>query len=532
MDHYEEDSLRTYKGSHIFKYFSKFTGLPLDQFNFILAQTLALIIAICFRRYLPPKPENVLKRHLLGALIGIAIGQFCFGQQIWHLIVQSCVSYLMLFMLKPKYSYLVVFVFCILYLSFIHIHRLIFDYGNYTLDISGPLMINTQKLTALAFAFYDGHRSTKRKTQDNIEETVLNDDQKRHMIKNIPHPIEFLSYIFYFHGICVGPLCFYKDFIDYIEGRNILILPTNQDIVRDANSASSTNDDQQLTSSYRSLPIEQRQPSTLWPVSTKILQALFWAFILMKFSPHNPVDYNISNKMVNSPFLKRVQYLWFSSFCSRAKYYFAWIYGEAINNAAGLGLNGYDEKTKQPKWNLLTNIIPYKLELATSIKVTFDVWNMQTALWLRRICYDRLKKGRTLFVFILSAFWHGFYPGYYFTFVLAALGTYAGRGIRREIRPYFQKDPVTKVIYSILTWIGTHILQEFIVIPFVLLEVQKCVYFYRTWYFIVPIVVILIPILLPGASTKTSRPNDLKNQSTKNNNQKQSSQEIEKQKEL
>ena len=43
----------------------------------------------------------------------------------------------------------------------VHIHRLIYDYGNYTYmyDISAPAMINTQKLTALPFSFYDGYRS-------------------------------------------------------------------------------------------------------------------------------------------------------------------------------------------------------------------------------------------------------------------------------------------------------------------------------------------------------------------------------------
>ena len=58
------------------------------------------------------------------------------------------------------------------------------------------------------------------------------------------------------------------------------------------------------------------------------------------------------------------------------------------------------------------------LKTATSLKVLLDNWNVQTALWLRRICYERappkLKMGLT---YMLSAFWHGFYPGYYFCFI-------------------------------------------------------------------------------------------------------------------
>ena len=57
-----------YRGSHIFSFVAKYTGLPIDQFNFLLAEILALIFAICFRRYLPPKPNNLIKRHLIGRM--------------------------------------------------------------------------------------------------------------------------------------------------------------------------------------------------------------------------------------------------------------------------------------------------------------------------------------------------------------------------------------------------------------------------------------------------------------------------------
>ena len=58
-----------YRGSHIFNFVAKRAGFPLDQFNFLLAEVLALIFAFCFRRYLPPKPNNVIKRHLVGKTI-------------------------------------------------------------------------------------------------------------------------------------------------------------------------------------------------------------------------------------------------------------------------------------------------------------------------------------------------------------------------------------------------------------------------------------------------------------------------------
>ena len=58
------------------------------------------------------------------------------------------------------------------------------------------------------------------------------------------------------------------------------------------------------------------------------------------------------------------------------RYYFAFILSEAVNNAAGLGFNG-NNKAGEPQWNLLTNVQPFKLETATSLKVVLDNWNMR-----------------------------------------------------------------------------------------------------------------------------------------------------------
>ncbi|CAF0960371.1 unnamed protein product [Adineta steineri] len=484
----------TYKGLFIFSSIAASAGLPIDQFNFLLSELLALIFALIFRRFLPPKPSNTMTRHIVASLLGLALGYFCFGAEIWHLIAQSAGVYLMLYVVPPKHSYLVIFVFCMIYMSVIHIHRVIYDYGNYTLDISGPLMINTQKLTALAFAFFDGYRSkqqAKRQGTDKTDEkSVLSPDQETQKINHIPNIIEYFSYIFYFHGICVGPLCFFKDYCNFIEGKNLLVIPVSKD-------TSSSSDKQQSLE-------KQEQPSVFWPVFTKLLQCGFWGYILMIYTPYYPVEHNLSQEMVNSPFIKRVVFLLWSTFCSRVKYYFAFILSEAINNAAGLGFNGYD-KQGVPQWNLLTNVKPLQLESATSLKVVIDMWNIQTALWLRRVCYDRLKNGRTLGVFVLSALWHGFYPGYYVCFILAAFHTYAGRGIRRQIRPYFQKNEVTKIIYACLTWFGTQMALSFAVTPFVLMEIRKAWYFYQTWYFSVPILSIILALTLNGSSSKSKQ---------------------------
>ena len=43
----------------------------------------------------------------------------------------------------------------------------------------------------------------------------------------------------------------------------------------------------------------------------------------------------------------------------------------------------------------------------------------------------------TIVTFIVSAFWHGFYPGYYIFFVLLAFVQEIAKDTRRLFRPYF-----------------------------------------------------------------------------------------------
>lgn len=99
------------------------------------------------------------------------------------------------------------------YLSCIHLHRQYYDYGSYSLDITGPLMIITQKVTSLAFSIHDGFT---REMKD------LTQSQQQHAIRKLPSPLEFFSYTLHFQGLMAGPLVFYKDYIDFIEGCHII----------------------------------------------------------------------------------------------------------------------------------------------------------------------------------------------------------------------------------------------------------------------------------------------------------------------
>jgi len=70
-------------------------------------------------------------------------------------------------------------------------------------------MVLTQKLTSLAFSVMDGVNEKKGKE--------LSPLQKQRIVRELPNPMEFCSYVFQFQSMLAGPLVFYDDFKEFIH---------------------------------------------------------------------------------------------------------------------------------------------------------------------------------------------------------------------------------------------------------------------------------------------------------------------------
>jgi len=115
--------------------------------------------------------------------------------------------------------------------------------------------------------------------------------------------------------------------------------------------------------------------------------------------------------------------------------------------------------------------------------MALEYWNKTTQVWLRRTAYDRNRKYKLLLTYTLSALWHGFYPGYYVTFLGGAFFTLAARNVRRYIRPMFQTSKELAFIYDVMTYITTRIIMAYLVFPFVLLEFNASLVVFSQLYF-------------------------------------------------
>ncbi|XP_053914860.1 lysophospholipid acyltransferase 1 isoform X4 [Cuculus canorus] len=311
-----------------------------------------------------------------------------------------------------------------------------------------------------------------------------------------PSLLEYLSYLLNFMSIIAGPCSNYKDYIAFIEGRHVhmKLLEVNW-----------------KQKGYDRLP----DPSPTGAVMYKLCITLVSLILFLTLTKNFPMAYIIDNEFLDkTPFLSRLGYLYVVTQAAKPKYYFAWTLADAVNNAAGYGFSGVDERGSF-RWDLLSNLNIWNIETATSFKMYIENWNIQTAAWLKRVCYDRAPRYPTALTFILSALWHGIYPGYYFTFLTGILITLASRAIRKNCRHYFLSSVPLKVAYDVITWVVTQLAVCYTVAPFVMLAVEPTVKFYKSMYFhmhILSIVVLLVLPIRPQAhSTREPQNQDVQN---------------------
>nr|CAI5866033.1 unnamed protein product [Callosobruchus analis] len=113
------------------------------------------------------------------------------------------------------------------------------------------------------------------------------------------------------------------------------------------------------------------------------------------------------------------------------------------------------------------------------------------------LVYERTEKYATVLTYVVSAAWHGFYPGYYLTFLSGAIFTFTARVVRRHIRNYFMESKEAKLLYDITTFAVTHFVLAYITFPFVLLEFWPCIVLYHSLYWCLHIFAVLALLLIP-----------------------------------
>jgi len=186
-------------------------------------------------------------------------------------------------------------------------------------------------------------------------------------------------------------------------------------------------------------------------------------------------------EFLQQSFLYKVFYIWIGASLCRFPYYFAWMLSEGSCILSGIGYSGMKDGT--PQWERATNCKVLDLETAQNFKAITESWNIRTDHWLKHYIYERVNVAPVALTFLTSSVWHGFYPGYYFSFMWASVVIQGARAIRRNIRPWFLKgDGISaapsKKLYDLICLFGTSYTLNYTMTPFMLLGFE---YSWKTW---------------------------------------------------
>jgi lysophospholipid acyltransferase len=419
---------------------SALVGFPADQLAMVVCLLLNYPLGFLFLRlfdqsssssttFRSPSSLALALRHVYSVLPSAVFGVWLFGWDILHSLVSSLVGYAILLTMSQRSASCgkVMFIYAMAYVAASHIYSMYYSYMDWHLDFTRPQMIVTIKLTTLAFNLSDAkHRA----------EEDLSAHEKEKRVKELPSLLEFIGYIYFFPSFLAGPHIYFADYKRFIEG---------------------------------TLYVKGEAPSTAMPTAFKLGQALLCLAVTAPLSAMMPIPWMCSDDYYTQGFAFKFFYMWLSLLAARFSFYFVWLLSEGSFIACGIGYNG---KVKNPRtgkeevnWDRFNNVDVLGWELyGQSPRVCIASWNRQVQQWLYNYVYVRsfytievfdekaqkmvkIKKRpwySTLLTNLLSAFWHGFYPGYYLGFGSVSFVIEAARILRGVLRHRFllKSEPV------------------------------------------------------------------------------------------
>lgn len=309
-----------------------------------------------------------------------------------------------------------------------HLHRQFAQDASvdkYKVDITGVLMMLTIKLTSFAFDTYDAKTWRKRplssvssggalaapagKLPQNERQSKLpmvDNATKFAVLRKFPSPLEFIAYALLYPGVLTGPTISFFEYRTFIDGSYF--------------SAADF--------AAKALPGRKRRALYL------AISAVFFLAVHVGLQWKLPVTYVVEEEFSRRSLAYRLLYIHFANLVARCRYYFAWMVAEGSYVIIGLGYRM--SASGKPLWDRLENVNPFRIETNSDLRFFISAWNVCTNQWLNVYVYrriqnyygkDRSSARATIITNLVSAFWHGFYPGYYLMFTSIAWLTVISR---------------------------------------------------------------------------------------------------------
>lgn len=400
---------------------------------------------------------------IFGMWIATLISRTC----VMHALIAITFTYLVMKYLPSNYAKIIVILFNFSYNSFSQIQRLYNHYMEFYFDWGVVHMLLTLRLVMFAFDVSDGKLK---------EEELHHRHAKTYRLERFPSYIEVLGYCFFFPSLIAGPVFPMKEYLDFI---------------------------------YDNFHKGEKRPrgATRQGLLRFLVGSLWLPFLAL--SGYLPIFLSTEESFLQYPLWKRIVIHFISCFLFKPMYYYAWLLSEGSHIISGFGFKGYVTNPKtgelEPEWTRACNIKIRNIEFPENVSSVALSWNIGVSRFLKYYCYTRLlhagyKNSATIITYIVSAFWHGFYPGYYCFFFFAPIAMKLEAFGYKHIRPLFlEKDGVTEKsyywIYSIGKKICTYFAVTYTLGSFLTLSWEHTIKSYMSVYFYGHIILILVCLL-------------------------------------
>ena len=404
--------------------------------------------------------------------MGFVVVQWIFGPDWIHTFISSSVTYLICAFGPRKHIGTLCFVWVMGYMTGCHIFTMYNDYMSEKFDFLRTQMVITMKLTSFAYNYFDGTYDHDKvfSTDPARKHAKIFAQRREFAITELPSLLEFFGYVYCFPCALVGPAFEYNDYIKAINGREFQFRDAKGELVR-------------------------RTPSTLLPALQRLAVGVAFMLLYLRYQPTYSIaqHYQPGFIAVHS-IAARTGLLLVSLLVERFKFYFVWKVAEGSAVLGGFGFEGYEAGTgRELGWRGAENIDIVGMETATSVQAFTRSWNKRTQGWLERYTYQRM--GRSLAaVYLVSALWHGLYPGYFLAFLSVPLPTTIERLAREKITPrvvpeYNPRDPASYPrdlrgrLYEAVCWLATFLSMSYVMQVFYMISLQRALaawggYFY------------------------------------------------------
>eukprot|EP01063_Lacrimia_lanifica_P033539 TRINITY_DN5988_c0_g1_i1.p1 TRINITY_DN5988_c0_g1~~TRINITY_DN5988_c0_g1_i1.p1 ORF type:complete len:493 (+),score=222.19 TRINITY_DN5988_c0_g1_i1:51-1529(+) len=438
----------------LFSGMSDASGIEISQVRFLTAVFGAF--PLCFVHSFLPYGTV---RHLYSIFWGLLSCLACFREDSVHPLLSALLTYVMILTLPAKVMPKAVMLFTFVHMTAAHMYAYMYEYMQWNIDYTMAQMILVVKLQMLAYNVADGTRLGKvefNKKSDHERDAVAPSE--------VPNFLEFWSYVLFYPTFIAGPCFTYKRYAAWQSGA------------------------------------VQVPPGAALACFWKFLGAIVVIVLNKAVAPMVPSEAIVEPLGTGNPSVLeysmpvRLLYIWVSVMLVRTKYFLVWYLSDAACILSGFGYNGKTKKDDKGfsiwramfedqvdgsgnRWDGCSNGNYFKVELASNIKGVTDNWNVGVNNWLKNCIYFRLaevfgerSQVPVLLTQVMSAFWHGLYPGYYLFFVTGTLLTIVARNARAKLRPYFQGSAGARAFYDVVTTACTGCSINNAGVPFVFLD--------------------------------------------------------------